>query len=229
MPPKSSSLPSFFRIYLGMMPLAERQQLLKTDRLWQDWRDPLLGGSARLRRRFVPRRVRTRARRDQAKQGDPPYRSGRWPERQKIKCVPRDTLVIVGYGGATVTGAIGRLLLAAKKGAELVLAGGYGAGWNKESVQLRELLDIMPAIRPPVVMKRRGAPFLLPIVVAEAWPHDRNLRHPSFKRVGERNDTFTSSIDLYRGRRPRRSSTIRRTNHRLTSEVAINSSTCSIA
>ncbi|KSV66159.1 hypothetical protein N185_32870 [Sinorhizobium sp. GW3] len=76
---------------------------------------------------------------------------------QKIKCVPRDTFVIVGYGGATVTGAIGRLLLAAKKGAELVLAGGYGAGWNKESVQLRELLDIMPAIRPPVVLKRRGA------------------------------------------------------------------------
>jgi bifunctional non-homologous end joining protein LigD len=73
-----------------------------------------------LRRRVLPRRVRTRARRDQAKQGDPPYRSERWPERQKIKCVPRDTFVIGGYGGATVTGAIDRLLLAAKKGAELV-------------------------------------------------------------------------------------------------------------
>lgn len=120
MPPKSSSLPSLFPIYLGMMPLAEQQQLLITDRLCQDWRDPLLQGNARLRRRVLPRRVRTRARRDQAKQGDPPYRSGRWPERQKIKCVPRDTFVIGGYGGATVTGAFDRLLLAAKKGAELV-------------------------------------------------------------------------------------------------------------
>ena len=51
-----------------------------------------------------------------AKRCDKPYHSGRRPEWLKIKCARRDTFVIVGYEPSTVPGAIGRLLLAARKG-----------------------------------------------------------------------------------------------------------------
>lgn len=126
-----------------------------------------------------------------AKRRDKPYRSGRRPEWLKIKCTRRDSFVIVGYERSTVPGAIGRLLLAAKKGDGLVYVGGCGTGWsNKESVQLRELLDAIPAGRPPVALKRKGAIFSEPLLVAEveyrAWTQDGKLRHPSFKRVGQR-------------------------------------------
>lgn len=126
-----------------------------------------------------------------AKRRDKPYHSGRRPEWLKIKCTRRDWFVIVGYERSTVPGAIGRLLLAAKKGDGLVYVGGCGTGWsNKESGQLRELLDAIPAKRPPVSLKRKGAIFSEPLLVAEveyrAWTQDGKLRHPSFKRVGQR-------------------------------------------
>ncbi|ANK73583.1 ATP-dependent DNA ligase [Ensifer adhaerens] len=136
-----------------------------------------------------------------AKRQDAPYRSGRRPEWLKIKCARRDTFVIVGYERSTVPGAIGRLLLAAKKGDGLVYVGGCGTGWsNKESVQLRELLDAIPAAHPPVSLKRKGAVFAEPLLVAEveyrAWTQDGKLRHPSFKGVKVRNDdTRVFSID----------------------------------
>ncbi|MGO4619019.1 non-homologous end-joining DNA ligase [Ensifer sp. 2YAB10] len=126
-----------------------------------------------------------------AKRRDKPYHSGRRPEWLKIKCARRDTFVIVGYEPSTMPRAIGRLLLAARKGGGLVYVGGCGTGWNnKESVQLRELLDAIPADRPPVALKRKGAIFSEPLLVAEveyrAWTQDGKLRHPSFKRVGQR-------------------------------------------
>lgn len=121
-----------------------------------------------------------------AKRRDAPYRSGRRPEWLKIKCARRDTFVIVGYEPSTMPGAIGRLLLAARKGDGLVYVGGCGTGWsNNESSQLRELLDAIPAKRPPVALKRKGAIFSEPLLVAEveyrAWTQDGKLRHPSFK------------------------------------------------
>jgi len=121
-----------------------------------------------------------------AKRRDKPYHSGRRPEWLKIKCARRDWLVIVGYESSTMPGGIGRLLLAAKKGDGLVYVGGCGTGWsNRESVQLRELLDAIPADRPPMVVKRKGANFAEPLLVAEveyrAWTQDGKLRHPSFK------------------------------------------------
>ena len=103
-----------------------------------------------------------------AKRRDKPYHSGRRPEWLKIKCTRRDTFVIVGYEPSTMPGAIGRLLLAARKGDDLVYVGGCGTGWsNKESAQLRELLDAIPASRPPVALKRKGAIFAEPLLVAE--------------------------------------------------------------
>lgn len=73
---------------------------------------------------------------------------------------------------------------------DLVYVGGCGTGWsNKESVQLRELLDAIPASRPPVALRRKGAIFAEPMLVADveyrAWTQDGKLRHPSFKGVRE--------------------------------------------
>lgn len=126
-----------------------------------------------------------------AKRRDKPYRSGRRPEWLKIKCVRRDTFAIVGYEPSTMPGAIGRLLLAARKGEDhLVYVGGCGTGWNnQESVALRELLNAIPADRPAVALKRKGAVFARPLLVADveyrAWTQDGKLRHPSFKGVRE--------------------------------------------
>ncbi|ATE84682.1 ATP-dependent DNA ligase [Sinorhizobium phage phi2LM21] len=125
-----------------------------------------------------------------AKRRDKPYHSGRRPEWLKIKCVRRDTFVIVGYEPSTVPGSIGRLLLAARKSDGLVYVGGCGTGWNnQESMALRELLNAIPADRPPVALKRKGAVFARPLLVADieyrAWTQDGKLRHPSFKGVRE--------------------------------------------
>ncbi len=131
-----------------------------------------------------------------AKRRDKPYQSGRRPDWQKIKCVRSDSFVIVGYEPSTMPGAIGRLLLAAKKGEELVYVGGCGTGWTyQESAKLRELLDAIRTDRPAAVLRRRGAVFTRPVLVAEAkyraWTQDGKLRHPSFKGIRERDDDAT--------------------------------------
>ncbi len=125
-----------------------------------------------------------------AKRRDNPYHSGRRPEWLKIKCARRAWFVIVGYEPSIMPGAIGRLPLAAKKGDGLVYVGGCGTGWsNQESVALRELLNAIPAEKPPVGLKRKGAVFARPLLIAEveyrAWTQDGKLRHPSFKGVRE--------------------------------------------
>lgn len=129
-----------------------------------------------------------------AKRRDKPYRSGRRPEWLKIKCVRRDTFVIVGYEPSSMPRAIGRLLLAARKGDDLVYVGGCGTGWShQESMTLRELLNAIPADRPPIALKRKGAVFARPLLVADieyrAWTQDGKLRHPSFKGVREMEGT----------------------------------------
>ncbi|WP_370169324.1 non-homologous end-joining DNA ligase [Sinorhizobium fredii] len=128
-----------------------------------------------------------------AKHREKSYHSGRGDWWQKITCRRRDSFVIVGYEPSTVPGAIGRLLLAARKGDGLVYVGGCGTGWsNLESVKLRELLDTIRADKPPVALRRKGAVFVRPLLVAEieyrAWTEDGKLRHASFKGIRERAD-----------------------------------------
>ncbi len=128
-----------------------------------------------------------------AKRRDKPYHSGRRPEWQKIKCVRSDSFVIVGYEPSTMPGAIGRMLLAAKKGEGLVYVGGCGTGWTfQESTKLRELLDTIVTDQPAVALMRKSAVFTRPILVAEveyrAWTQDGKLRHPSFKGIRQRAD-----------------------------------------
>ncbi|OAP45241.1 non-homologous end-joining DNA ligase [Sinorhizobium americanum] len=131
-----------------------------------------------------------------AKRRDCPYRSGRRPDWLKITCRRRDSFVIVGYEPSTVPGAIGRLLLAARKGGELVYVGGCGTGWTyAESAKLRDLLDGIRTYSPAVNLKRKGAVFTEAVLVAEveyrAWTDDGKLRHAAFKGIRERADDAT--------------------------------------
>lgn len=126
-----------------------------------------------------------------AKRRDTPYRIGRRPEWLKIKCVRRDTFVIVGFEPSTVPGAIGRLLLATNEGKGLVYVGGVGTGWSVDlSRELRKLLETLVTVTPAVKLSRKGAVFTEPVLVADveyrAWTQDGKLRHPSFKGVEKR-------------------------------------------
>ncbi|MGO8068708.1 non-homologous end-joining DNA ligase [Rhizobium leguminosarum] len=130
-----------------------------------------------------------------AKQRRAPYRSGRGGEWLKIKCIQSDGFVIVGYEKSTASfGGIGRLLLAARKGGELVYVGGVGTGFNERSAaELREQMDKLIIGKPAVdTGRKRNAVFVRPELVAEieyrAWTHDGKLRHASYKGLREVQD-----------------------------------------
>ncbi|MBY3067481.1 ATP-dependent DNA ligase [Rhizobium laguerreae] len=129
-----------------------------------------------------------------AKRRDAPYRSGRLGDWLKIKCVQSDSFVIVGYERSTVARAgIGRLLLAARKGKQLVYVGGVGTGFNERNAyELREKLDGLITSTPAAVVDRKGAIFVKPKLIAEieyrAWTDDAKLRHASYKGLRESQD-----------------------------------------
>ncbi|WP_037421747.1 non-homologous end-joining DNA ligase [Sinorhizobium sp. CCBAU 05631] len=128
-----------------------------------------------------------------AKHREKPYRSGRGDWWQKITCKRRDSFVIVGFEPSTVPGAIGRLLLAAKRGEGLHYVGGCGTGWTHDmSTELRKLLESIATNATAVNLKRKNAVFVEPRLVAEveytAWTEEGKLRHPSFKGIRERAD-----------------------------------------
>lgn len=131
-----------------------------------------------------------------AKQRRAPYRSGRGGDWLKIKCVQSDGFLIVGYEISMASfGGIARLLLAARKGDELVYVGGVGTGFNERSAgELREQMDKL-VIGNPVVEtgRKRNAVFVRPELVAEieyrGWTHDGKLRHASYKRLRDAADS----------------------------------------
>ncbi|MEZ2129652.1 MULTISPECIES: non-homologous end-joining DNA ligase [unclassified Sinorhizobium] len=140
-----------------------------------------------------------------AKKLDSPYRSGRLGDWLKIKCVQSDSFFIIGYEpSAAARGGIGRLLLAAYQGNDLVYVGGVGTGFKeRETIRLREDLDKIKTAKPPVELKRKGAIWVQPTLIAEieyrAWTDDGKLRHPSYKGQRERQD----NASVYRiGRGP---------------------------
>ncbi|MGZ2500391.1 bifunctional non-homologous end joining protein LigD [Rhizobium beringeri] len=130
-----------------------------------------------------------------AKQRRAPYRSGRGGEWLKIKCIQSDGFAIVGYEKSTASfGGIGRLLLAARKGSDLVYVGGVGTGFNERSAaELREQIDKLIIAKPAVdTGRKRNAVFVRPELVAEieyrALTHDGKLRHASYKGLRDRED-----------------------------------------
>ncbi|NEI06145.1 ATP-dependent DNA ligase [Rhizobium leguminosarum] len=136
-----------------------------------------------------------------AKRRDSPYRSGRLGDWLKIKCVQSDGFAIVGYEKSTASfGGIGRLLLAARKGDELVYVGGVGTGFNEGSAaELRELMDKLIIAKPAVETgRKRNAVFVDPKLVAEieyrAWTHDGKLRHASYKGLRAQDDASVYAL-----------------------------------
>ncbi|MGO6999032.1 non-homologous end-joining DNA ligase [Rhizobium leguminosarum] len=137
-----------------------------------------------------------------AKDRNGPYRSGRGGEWLKIKCIQSDGFLIVGYEKSTASfGGIGRLLLAARKGSDLVYVGGVGTGFNERSAsELREQMDKLTIGKPAVdTGRKRNAVFIDPKLVAEieyrAWTHDGKLRHASYKGLRDAQD-HTEVYDL---------------------------------
>jgi len=129
-----------------------------------------------------------------AKKLDASYRSGRLGDWLKIKCVRSDSFFIIGYEpSAAALGGIGRLLLAAYRDHDLVYVGGVGTGFKeRETIRLRQDLDKIKTAKPPVELKRKGAIWVQPTLIAEieyrAWTHDGSLRHASYKGLRERQD-----------------------------------------
>ncbi|MBX5189330.1 ATP-dependent DNA ligase [Rhizobium sp. NZLR3b] len=133
-----------------------------------------------------------------AKDRNSPYRSGRGGDWLKIKCVQSDGFAIIGYEKSSASfGGIGRLLLAARKGGELVYVGGVGTGFNERSAaELRTQMDKLIIAKPAVdTGRKRNAVFVNPKLVAEieyrAWTHDEKLRHASYKGLRDAADEAT--------------------------------------
>ena len=129
-----------------------------------------------------------------AKNVNAPYRSGRRGDWLKIKCVNSDSFAIVGYEPSEVGfGGIGRLLLAARRGDEFVYVGGVGTGLNERTGKaLRAAMDKLRTDNPAIKLKRKGAIFVEPKLIAEieyrAWTGDGKLRHASYKGLREGQD-----------------------------------------
>ncbi len=129
-----------------------------------------------------------------AKRADSSYRSGRGGEWLKIKCVQSDSFFIVGWEPSHAAfGGIGRLLLGAYRGSAITYVGGVGTGFNERTATaLRKQLERLRTNKPAIRLKRTGAVFVEPTLIAEieyrAWTEDGKLRHPSFKGLREIQD-----------------------------------------
>ena len=129
-----------------------------------------------------------------AKNKHGPYRSGRTGDWLKIKCVNSESFAVIGYEPSDkVRGSIASLLLAVRRGDQLVYAGNVGTGFSaKLARDLRIQLDGMRIEKPAVPLKGKNLVFVEPTLVAEvnfsAWTHDGHLRHPSFKGIRQVED-----------------------------------------
>jgi bifunctional non-homologous end joining protein LigD len=131
-----------------------------------------------------------------AKDRNSTYRSGRYGDWLKIKCIQSDGFAIVGYQRSSAAfGNIGALLLAARKGGELVYVGSVGTGFKAdEAMKLRAMMDKVKATKPAVKYSggRKNLIWLKPKLVAEidyrSWSHDGKLRHASYKGLREEQD-----------------------------------------
>ncbi|MBB4590149.1 bifunctional non-homologous end joining protein LigD [Rhizobium leguminosarum] len=131
-----------------------------------------------------------------AKRRDAPYRSSRLGDWLKIKCVQSDSFFIVGYErSAAALGQIGSLLLAGRKGDELVYVGSVGTGFKEKAAsELREMMETITRKTPAIEYagRRKNVVWLQPTLIAEieyrAWTDDGKLRHSSFKGLREVQD-----------------------------------------
>jgi bifunctional non-homologous end joining protein LigD len=136
-----------------------------------------------------------------AKDRESSYTSGRLGDWIKIKCIQSDAFFIVGYEKSLVARAgIGSLLLAARKGNDLVYVGNVGTGFKeRDAGPLRMTLDKLQTKEAPVEFEgqRRNIVWSQPILIAEieyrSWTHDAKLRHAAYKGLRESQD----NADVY--------------------------------
>lgn len=113
---------------------------------------------------------------------------------------PVESFAIIGYEpSASALGGIGRLLLVARKGKDLVYVGGVGTGFtNACGTALRKQMDRLTVDKPAVAIpwRKRTYCWALPGLIAETafrgWTDDGKLRHASYK--GLREDADEASI-----------------------------------
>jgi bifunctional non-homologous end joining protein LigD len=157
-----------------------------------------------------------------SKRADLPYRGGRGPAWQKIKCMRRQEMVIGGFtdpeGSRHGFGAL--LLGVYEPDGRLAYSGKVGTGFSDASLAAlsRSLSAIAqkesPFHNPPRGAEARRAHWVRPTLVAEVsfaeWTDDGTLRHPSFLglRADKRATRSFASI------RRHRTSTRHRTSRR---------------
>ncbi len=132
-----------------------------------------------------------------AKRLDSTYRSGRLGDWLKIKCVRSDSFMIVGYEHSmSARGGVGSLLLAARRGDELVYVGSVGTGFTERVANdLRKALDRIKRKTPSIAYagRRKNLVWVQPTLIAEieyrAWTADGKLRHASYKGLREAQDS----------------------------------------
>ncbi|NKL20898.1 non-homologous end-joining DNA ligase [Rhizobium leguminosarum] len=131
-----------------------------------------------------------------AKDRNSTYRGGRLGDWLKIKCIQSDSFFIVGYEiSMAARGHIGSLLLAARKGNDMVYVGSVGTGFKESTAwQLRGMMDKIKRNTPALHYAggRKNVVWLQPTLIAEieyrAWTDDGTLRHSSFKGLREVQD-----------------------------------------
>jgi len=139
-----------------------------------------------------------------SKRGDLPYRGGRGPAWQKIKCMRRQEMVIGGFtdpeGSRQGFGAL--LLGVYEPDGKLAYSGKVGTGFSDASLAtLSRSLSALaqktsPFHNPPKGAEARRAHWVQPVLVAEVsfaeWTDDGTLRHPSF--LGLRPDKRATDV-----------------------------------
>ena len=135
-----------------------------------------------------------------AKRADSPYQVGRRTrDWLKVKPQGRQEFLIAGYtkGKGRRASSLGALVLAYRRGDELVWAGNCGTGFTEEEIEklVRKLRPLERATSPfrvpPKMPKvRKGdVVWVTPKLVCEVdfveWTHDGKLRAPSYKGLRE--------------------------------------------
>lgn len=130
-----------------------------------------------------------------SKRGDKPYRPGRTPDWQKVKCLHRQEFVVGGFTepGGTRQG-FGALLLGLNTADGLSFAGRVGTGFSGRDIEhigklLSPLARKTSPFAEPVSVPGKRVHWVQPELVVEVrfqeWTPEGRVRHPSFMGLRE--------------------------------------------